>query len=34
MDFGLSEDQLLLEDTVRRFLAKEVPIERVRELRE
>ena len=34
MDFGLSEDQLLLEDTVRRFLAEEVPIERVRELRE
>ena len=34
MDFGLSEDQLLLEQTVRRFLAEEVPIERVRELRE
>ncbi len=34
MDFGLSEDQLLLEDTVRRFLADQVPIERVRELRE
>ena len=34
MDFGLSEDQLLLEETVRRFLAEQVPIERVRELRE
>jgi alkylation response protein AidB-like acyl-CoA dehydrogenase len=34
MDFGLSEDQLLLEQTVRRFLAAEVPIERVRALRE
>jgi len=34
MDFGLSDDQLLLEETVRRFLAAEVPIERVRELRE
>lgn len=34
MDFGLSEDQLLLEQTVQRFLAEEVPIERVRELRE
>ncbi|MBW2315651.1 MAG: acyl-CoA/acyl-ACP dehydrogenase [Deltaproteobacteria bacterium] len=34
MDFGLSEDQLLLEDTVRKFLAEQVPIERVRELRE
>ena len=34
MDFGLSEDQLLLDDTVRRFLADQVPIERVRELRE
>ena len=34
MDFGLSEDQLLLEQTVRRFLAAEVPIERVRELRD
>jgi alkylation response protein AidB-like acyl-CoA dehydrogenase len=34
MDFGLSEDQLLLEQTVRGFLADQVPIERVRELRE
>jgi alkylation response protein AidB-like acyl-CoA dehydrogenase len=34
MDFGLSEDQLLLDDTLRRFLADRVPIERVRELRE
>ncbi len=34
MDFGLSEDQLLLDATVRRFLADQVPIERVRELRE
>ncbi|MCP5069233.1 MAG: acyl-CoA/acyl-ACP dehydrogenase [bacterium] len=34
MDFGLSEDQQLLEQTVRSFLADQVPIERVRELRE
>jgi len=34
MDFGLSEDQLLLEHTARRFLADQVPIGRVRELRE
>ena len=34
MDFGLSEDQLLLEQTVRSFLADQVPIGRVRELRE
>ena len=34
MDFGLSEDQLLLERTVRGFLAEQVPIERVRALRE
>jgi alkylation response protein AidB-like acyl-CoA dehydrogenase len=34
MDFGLSEDQILLEQTVRSFLADQVPIERVRELRE
>ncbi len=33
MDFGLSEDQLLLEQTVRSFLADQVPIDRVRELR-
>ncbi len=34
MDFGLSEDQLLLEETVRSFLADRVPITRVRELRD
>ncbi|NNL65731.1 MAG: acyl-CoA/acyl-ACP dehydrogenase [Myxococcales bacterium] len=34
MDFGLSDDQRLLEQTVRGFLAEQVPIERVRELRE
>jgi len=34
VDFGLSEDQLLLDQTVRSFLADQVPIERVRELRE
>lgn len=34
MDFGLSEDQLLLEKTLRDFLVNEVPIGRVRELRE
>ncbi|MBW2267250.1 MAG: acyl-CoA/acyl-ACP dehydrogenase [Deltaproteobacteria bacterium] len=34
MDFALSEDQLLLEETLRSFLADRVPIERVRELRE
>lgn len=34
MDFGLSEDQVLLEQTVRGFLSDQVPIERVRELRE
>jgi alkylation response protein AidB-like acyl-CoA dehydrogenase len=34
MNFGLSEDQLLLEQTVRGFLADQIPIERVRELRE
>jgi len=33
MDFGLSEDQLLLEETLRSFLADRIPIERVRELR-
>jgi alkylation response protein AidB-like acyl-CoA dehydrogenase len=33
MDFGLSEDQELLEQTIRGFLADAVPIERVRELR-
>jgi alkylation response protein AidB-like acyl-CoA dehydrogenase len=34
MDFGLSEDQLLLEETVRGFLKHRMPITRVRELRE
>jgi alkylation response protein AidB-like acyl-CoA dehydrogenase len=34
MDFGLSEDQQLLEQTIRGFLADQVPITRVRELRE
>jgi alkylation response protein AidB-like acyl-CoA dehydrogenase len=34
MDFGLSEDQQLLCDTVRSFLAEQVPIARVRELEE
>ncbi|MBW2229765.1 MAG: acyl-CoA/acyl-ACP dehydrogenase [Deltaproteobacteria bacterium] len=34
MDFGLSEDQVLLEETLRSFLADRVPITRVRELRE
>ena len=34
MDFGLSEDQKLLEETLRSFLAQRVPITRVRELRE
>jgi alkylation response protein AidB-like acyl-CoA dehydrogenase len=34
MDFGLSEDQQLLYETVRSFLAERVPIARVRELEE
>jgi alkylation response protein AidB-like acyl-CoA dehydrogenase len=34
MDFGLSEDQQLLCETVRGFLADQIPIERVRELEE
>jgi alkylation response protein AidB-like acyl-CoA dehydrogenase len=34
LDFGLSDDQRLLESSVRSFLADRVPIERVRELRE
>jgi len=34
MDFGLSEDQRLLESTIRSFLADRVPIARVRELRD
>ena len=34
MDFGLSDDQLLLEETVSGFLKDRVPIARVRELRD
>jgi alkylation response protein AidB-like acyl-CoA dehydrogenase len=34
MDFGLSDDQKLLDETVRGFLADRVPITRVRELRD
>ena len=34
MDFGLSEEQRLLDATVRRFLAERLPLARVRELRE
>jgi alkylation response protein AidB-like acyl-CoA dehydrogenase len=34
MDFGLSEDQVLLEETLRNFLADQVSIERVRALRD
>ncbi len=34
MDFGLSEEQVLLEKTIRAFLADSVSIERVRELRD
>lgn len=34
MDFGLSEDQLLLQDTVKRFLAEQCPTTRVREIME
>ena len=34
MDFGLSEDQVMLDETLRSFLADQVSIERVRELRE
>lgn len=34
MDFGLSEDQVMLDQTVRAFLADRFPIERVRERRE
>ena len=33
MDFGLSEDRVLLEETLRGFLAETIPIERIRELR-
>lgn len=31
MEFGLSEEQILLQDTVRRFLSDAVPLDRVRE---
>ena len=34
MDFGLSQDQLLLKDTVKRFLAEQCPTTRVREIME
>ena len=34
MDFGLSDDQRLLDETIRRFLRDRVPITRVRELRD
>jgi len=34
MDFGLSEDQLLLKDSIRRFLDRECPPTRVREIME
>jgi alkylation response protein AidB-like acyl-CoA dehydrogenase len=34
MDFGLSEDQLLLKDTVKRFLAEQCPTARVRKIME
>lgn len=32
MDFGLSDEQLLLEHSLRRFLEKELPVTRIREL--
>jgi alkylation response protein AidB-like acyl-CoA dehydrogenase len=34
VDFGLSDEQKLLDDSVRRFLAERLPIARVRELRD
>jgi len=34
MDFGLSEDQLLLKDTIKRFLAERCPTTRVRQIME
>jgi alkylation response protein AidB-like acyl-CoA dehydrogenase len=34
VNFGLSEEQRLLDDSVRRFLAERLPLARVRELRE
>ena len=30
MEFGLSQDQLMLGDSVRKFLASEVPLDKVR----
>ena len=32
MEFGLSQDQLMLGDSVRKFLASEVPLDKVRQL--
>ena len=32
MEFGLSQDQLMLGDSVRKFLASEVPLDTVRQL--
>ena len=32
MEFGLSQDQLMLDDSVRKFLASEVPLDKVRQL--
>jgi len=34
MDFGLSEDQIILKDTIRRWLASECPTSRVRAIME
>jgi alkylation response protein AidB-like acyl-CoA dehydrogenase len=34
MDFGLSEDQVLLKDTIKRFLAEKCPTTRVRQIME
>ena len=34
MQFGLSEEQVLLQDTVKRFLTDNVPLERVRKYSE
>jgi alkylation response protein AidB-like acyl-CoA dehydrogenase len=34
MDFGLSEDQVLLKDTIKRFLAEKCPTTRVRQVME
>ena len=32
MEFGLSQDQLMLDDSVRKFLASDVPLDKVRQL--